>query len=231
MPLMVQNVAGYCITLTAAISVGRLGAAEHAAATLANSAYIITGLSLVTGLESAMETLCGQAFGARDFRAMGEMLQRALLICWTACIPVALLWSQAPFLMVAMGQRPEIAAAAGGYLMQLFPCVFLVVTADVMRKYLVAQGLALPGMCATAVAALAAPAYFHLMVNCAGWGLAGAAAAMAATHLTAAVGLVSFIVRSVPLSAQLTVDIRVSGQELFPHLTPHPCSIHCHCSP
>ena len=197
MPLMVQNVAGYLITLTAAVSVGHLGAPEHAAATLANSAYIITGLSLVTGLESAMETLCGQAYGARDFRAMGELLQRALLIYWTACVPVALLWSQAPTLLAAMGQRPEIAAEAGRYLLKLFPCVFLVVTADVMRKYLVAQGLAVPGMVATACAALAAPLFFHLALNCAGWGLAGAAAAMAATHATAVLGLLAFIVWSV----------------------------------
>ena len=113
LPLMVQNVAGYLITLTCAISVGCLGAPEHAAATLANSVYIITGLSLVTGLESAMETLCGQAYGAGDFSAVGELLQRALLICWTACLPVAALWSHAPALLSALGQKPEIASAAG----------------------------------------------------------------------------------------------------------------------
>ena len=54
-----------------------------------------------------------QAYGARDYKALGEVLQRALLVCWVACIPVALLWSQSTALMVAVGQDPAIAAMAG----------------------------------------------------------------------------------------------------------------------
>ena len=56
-----------------------------------------------------------QAYGARDYKALGEVLQRALLVCWVACIPVALLWSQSTALMVAVGQDPAIAAMAGRY--------------------------------------------------------------------------------------------------------------------
>ena len=59
-----------------------------------------------------METLCGQAYGARDYKALGDVLQRALLVCWVACIPAALLWSQSEALMVAVGQDPAIAALA-----------------------------------------------------------------------------------------------------------------------
>ena len=100
---------------------------------------------MVLGLSTAMETLCGQvwgegikcgrmgweagevdgihtfptprpqAYGARDYKALGEVLQRALLVCWVACIPVALLWSQSTALMVAVGQDPAIAAMAGRY--------------------------------------------------------------------------------------------------------------------
>ena len=54
-----------------------------------------------------------QAYGARDYKALGEVLQRALLVCWVACVPVALLWSQSTTLMVAVGQDPAIAAMAG----------------------------------------------------------------------------------------------------------------------
>jgi len=46
----------------------------------------------VIGLSSALDTLCGQAYGARSYKLLGVYLQRAQLICWTLCIPIAALW-------------------------------------------------------------------------------------------------------------------------------------------
>ena len=39
-----------------------------------------------------MATFCGQVHGAGEFRALGVILQRALLICTLTCIPPLLLW-------------------------------------------------------------------------------------------------------------------------------------------
>ncbi|GAX80512.1 hypothetical protein CEUSTIGMA_g7950.t1 [Chlamydomonas eustigma] len=112
-PLMFQNVFGYLLSITCTVAIGRIGAPELAASSLANSIYVVTGLSMVLGLSTAMETFCGQAYGARNYKALGEVLQRALLVCWMACIPVALLWSQSTPLMIAVGQDPAIATMAG----------------------------------------------------------------------------------------------------------------------
>ena len=46
------------------------------------------------GFLGAMETLCGQAYGARNFRAVGVSLQRALLLTLLLCAGVAVVWSQ-----------------------------------------------------------------------------------------------------------------------------------------
>lgn len=35
-----------------------------------------------------------QAYGAGAYLRVGVVLQRALLVCWTVCLPVVLLWSQ-----------------------------------------------------------------------------------------------------------------------------------------
>lgn len=48
--------------------------------------------SLVIGLSSALDTLCGQAFGARRYKLLGVYLQRAQCICWVLCLPIAALW-------------------------------------------------------------------------------------------------------------------------------------------
>lgn len=63
-PLMVQNVFAYLISVISITAIGRIGAPELAAASLATSIYTVTGHSLVLGLSSAMETLCGQVWHA-----------------------------------------------------------------------------------------------------------------------------------------------------------------------
>lgn len=43
---------------------------------------------------------------------LGLVLQRALLICWVACVPISVVWSQAHRLLSALGQAPEIVEGA-----------------------------------------------------------------------------------------------------------------------
>jgi MATE family multidrug resistance protein len=91
---MINNIAGYALAIVGAIYIGRLGALPLSASVLANSLYNCTGLSLALGLSAGMETLCGAAYGAGAYLRVGVILQRALLVCWTVCLPVVLLWSQ-----------------------------------------------------------------------------------------------------------------------------------------
>jgi MATE family multidrug resistance protein len=53
-----------------------------------------------------------QAYGAKNYKALGEILQRAVLICWTISIPVLCIWTQAESVLLALGQDPTIATAA-----------------------------------------------------------------------------------------------------------------------
>lgn len=59
--------------------VGRLGSFELSAAVLSTTLYNVSGLSLLLGFASAMETFCGQAYGARNYKLVGVVLQRALV--------------------------------------------------------------------------------------------------------------------------------------------------------
>ncbi|PNH03694.1 MATE efflux family protein DTX1 [Tetrabaena socialis] len=61
-PLVIQNVAGYSLSLVSAVFVGHLNdPVALSAAVLAGSFYNITGFSLVIGLSAGMETLCGHS--------------------------------------------------------------------------------------------------------------------------------------------------------------------------
>lgn len=60
-PLIIQNFLAYSTTVVAVAFVGHLNQPELlSSAVLANSLYNVTGYSLLQGLASGMESLCGQ---------------------------------------------------------------------------------------------------------------------------------------------------------------------------
>lgn len=65
LPLVLQNIAGYTLSVVAAAFIGHLNdPVSLSAAVLAGSFYNISGYSLVIGLSAGMETLCGQVGAA-----------------------------------------------------------------------------------------------------------------------------------------------------------------------
>jgi Na+-driven multidrug efflux pump len=67
LPLALQFVAGYGLTIIGAVFIGRLGPEPLSISVLASSFYNVAGLSVALGLSSGMETLCGQV-GLRRLR-------------------------------------------------------------------------------------------------------------------------------------------------------------------
>ena len=61
--------------------------------------------------------LAGQAWGAHNYRACGVNLQRCLILTLLLSTVVALLWPQAQWLLLAIGQDPTIARGAARYLL------------------------------------------------------------------------------------------------------------------
>ncbi len=54
-----------------------------------------------------------QAYGAGEYSKLGLLLQRAVIVCWATCVPVALAWANSDGLLRALGQLPEISQLAG----------------------------------------------------------------------------------------------------------------------
>lgn len=77
------------------------------------------------GLACALETLCGQAYGAKQYHLLGIYLQRAFIILVTAGMPICLIWLNMERILLAMGQDPEIVRAAYSYTMWLIPTLLL----------------------------------------------------------------------------------------------------------
>ena len=88
---------------------GRVGKLELAAGTLALSFINVTGPSLFIGLGSAVETLCSQAFGARNYRLVGVVLQRGVWILGLTCILAWSLWVNSELLLLLVHQEKNVA--------------------------------------------------------------------------------------------------------------------------
>ena len=119
--------------------VGRLGDVYLSAAGLANVTANVTGMSILAGLAGALSTLCGQAYGAKNYPLLNELLQRSVLVMVTIATPLAISWIFSEKLMNVMGQDPQIAQLSSSYLKFLIPALFAKGYSQCLEFWLTAQ--------------------------------------------------------------------------------------------
>ncbi|KAG4381250.1 hypothetical protein GLYMA_15G107100v4 [Glycine max] len=71
---------------------GHLGNLELAAANLGNSGIQLFAYGLMLGMGSAVETLCGQAYGANKYEMLGIYMQRAIIVLTITGIPLTVVY-------------------------------------------------------------------------------------------------------------------------------------------
>ncbi|KAG8089200.1 hypothetical protein GUJ93_ZPchr0011g28254 [Zizania palustris] len=94
---------------------------------------------ILLGMASALETLCGQSYGAKQYHMLGVYLQRSWIVlfgCAVLLLPVYLFITP---LLVALGQDPGIAAVAGTISLWYIPVMFSYVWGFTLQMYLQAQ--------------------------------------------------------------------------------------------
>ena len=139
LPLTISQFFSFALSLIAVAFIGRLGEEEMAISVLATSFMNMTGFSLVLGLLGAVDTLCGQAWGARNYRALGVTLQKAVVTTLATSLAVCLLWAHMEWLMLAVGQQPRIAAGAARFLLLATPALMFAGMFECIKRYLMAQ--------------------------------------------------------------------------------------------
>ncbi|KAF2301670.1 hypothetical protein GH714_028595 [Hevea brasiliensis] len=124
---------------------------------------------------SALETLCGQAFGARKLDMLGIYLQRSWIILGTTSALLSFLYIFAAQLLKLIGQIAAISKAAGIFSIWMIPQLFAYALNFPMAKFLQAQSKIMV-MALIAAAALVLHTFFSwLLMLKLGWGLVGAA--------------------------------------------------------
>ncbi|CAI9110632.1 OLC1v1010692C1 [Oldenlandia corymbosa var. corymbosa] len=164
LPMVVVNVSQLFLRLVSMMMVGHLSELEFAGASIAISVTNATGFSVLFGMASALETLCGQAYGAGLYHKLGIYTYGAIVSLVLVCLPISILWIFMDKLLVMVGQDELISYEAGKFTIWLIPSLFPYAILQAQIRYLQTQSLILP-MLLSSVAALV----FHVPVC---WGLA-----------------------------------------------------------
>ena len=162
-PLIVGSLLQDVVQMISVMFVGHLGELALSSASIATSFAGVTGFSLLAGMASALETLCGQAFGARQYHLLGVYKQRAMLVLSLVSVPVAALWAYTGRILLLLGQGPEIAAGAGGYIRWMIPALLAYGPLQCHVRFLQTQNIVFPVM-----ASAGAAAAYHATSACGG---------------------------------------------------------------
>lgn len=96
------------------------------------------------GMASALETLCGQAYGAKQYKKLGIQTQTAIFCLILVCIPLSVIWINMGKILIFIGQDPRISHEAGKFTMWLVPQLFAYATLQPLIRYFQTQSLIFP---------------------------------------------------------------------------------------
>lgn len=126
-------------------------------------------------MSCALETQCGQAYGAKQYRKFGVQVYTAIVSLIIACLPLSLLWIYLGKLLTLLGQDPLISQEAGKFAVCMIPALFAYGTLQALVRYFLMQSLIVPLVISSSVTLCFHVPFCWLLVFKSGLGGLGAA--------------------------------------------------------
>ncbi|XP_077241962.1 protein DETOXIFICATION 35-like isoform X1 [Tasmannia lanceolata] len=176
-PIMFNMLCVYGINSTTQIFVGHIGNLDLSAVAIALSVISLFSFGFLLGMGSALETLCGQAFGAGQVHMLGIYMQRSWIILFVSCIIISPIYIFATPILELIGQETAIANLAGKFSLYILPQLFSLPFVFTTQKFLQAQSKVWVLSCIGFASLLIQAFLLWIFIYVFGWGLVGAAAA------------------------------------------------------
>ncbi|XP_018847487.2 protein DETOXIFICATION 56-like [Juglans regia] len=160
LPLVAMNLAWFAKLAITTAFLGRLGELRLAGGALGFTFANVTGFSVMNGLCGAMEPICGQAYGAKNFKLLHKILLMAIFLLLLATLPIAFFWLNVDKLLIYFGQQKDISLVAKTYLLYLLPDLVITSFLCPLKAYLSSQGITVPIMFSSVLALC-----FHVPIN------------------------------------------------------------------
>ncbi|OQR83575.1 Multidrug/Oligosaccharidyl-lipid/Polysaccharide (MOP) Flippase Superfamily [Achlya hypogyna] len=137
------NITRIALTTIDSAFLGHLGTESLAAASLA-TIWTQVALFSVWNLSSALITLCGQAFGARNYALMGVWFQMALLLVSALTVVVIIYYWFLDYILVGATDDAVIVDLGTRFARILSGAIWPTLAYACMRQYLQAMGIVAP---------------------------------------------------------------------------------------
>ncbi|TKY48745.1 TRANSPARENT TESTA protein 12 [Spatholobus suberectus] len=195
-PAVVVYLINYVMSMSTQIFSGHLGNLELAAASLGNTGIQIFAYGLMLGMGSAVETLCGQAFGAQKFDMLGVYLQRSTILLSLAGVVLTVIYVFSEPVLIFLGESPRIASAAALFVYGLIPQIFAYAVNFPIQKFLQAQSIVAPSAYISAATLVVHLVLSWVAVYKIGLGLLGASLVLSLSWWIIVIAQFVFIVKS-----------------------------------
>lgn len=138
-PAIFCRISIYSMNIITQAFAGHLGETELAAISIVNN--VITGFTfgLLLGMASALETLCGQAFGAKRYNMLGVYMQRSWIVLFLCCILLLPFYIFATPILKLLGQPQNVAELSGYVALWMIPILFSFAFQFPLQRFLQCQ--------------------------------------------------------------------------------------------
>ncbi|XP_023728593.1 protein DETOXIFICATION 31 [Lactuca sativa] len=174
-PAIFTTVFQYSLGAITQTFAGHVGTLDLAAVSVENSVIAGFSFGVMVGMGSALETLCGQAFGAGQVDMLGVYMQRSWVILFVTALILLPLYIFATPLLLLIGQTHDISHAAGQMAIWMIPQLFAYAFNFPIAKFLQAQSKIMVMAYISAVALVIHTIFSWLLMLKLGWGLWGGA--------------------------------------------------------
>lgn len=159
-PLAVMNLTWFIKMNITTAFLGRLGELQLAGGALGLTFANVTGYSVLTGLACAMEPICGQAYGAKNFKLLHKTLLMTIFLLLLVTVPISFLWLQVDKILIHFGQQQDLSIVAKSYLFYLLPDLVISALLCPLKAYLSSQNMTVPIMVSHALSLV-----LHVPIN------------------------------------------------------------------
>ncbi|KFK45051.1 hypothetical protein AALP_AA1G337600 [Arabis alpina] len=111
-PAIFTRFSTFGVSLISQAFIGHLGPTELAAFSISFTVLLRFSNGILLGMASALETLCGQAYGAKQYHMLGIYLQRSWIVLTGCCICITPVYIFSGPILLALGQEERIVRVA-----------------------------------------------------------------------------------------------------------------------
>ncbi|GMN38678.1 hypothetical protein TIFTF001_007916 [Ficus carica] len=222
-PMVAVNLSQYFLQTISIMMVGHLDKLSLSSTSIVISFCAVSGFSLLNGIASALDTLCGQEFGAKQYRKLGIQTSTSILYLHLVCITLSVILILMGKILVIMGQDPIISKEAGKFAMSLIPPLFAYGALQALVEHFQSQRLITPLLLSSCASLSCHVPLCWALVFKSGLGHLGAALALGISYWMNAIFLVLYMRCSpacertrVPTSLELFRGLREFAQFSIP---------------